>query len=613
MLNKIRTAALSARQLRLSVLIVLLLVSSLLMGCIGQSARRQPVQAKVEATPTALPTGRGQGGTLRILNPQAPALLNPHLSSASTNLEASRMTYEPLASFDKDGNLVPFLAAEIPTRENGGLSADGKSVTWKLKSGIQWSDGEPFTADDVKFTYDFIRNPDVHATTAAAYNSIESVEVIDPTTVRVNFKNVNPAWAIPFVGIDGLIIPRHVFESYNGANANQAPANTLPVGTGPYRVMPPGIKPQEVWFLGAQTIQTNKIVYEPNPHFREPDKPYFSRVELRGGGTAAEAARVVLQEGSIDYAYELGTLSPEQLAKLAGDKGQLVTNFGAKVERILLNRTDPNSESADGERSSLTKPHPLFSDKRVRQAFALAIDRAAIAALYGPMGRPTGNNLVLPPQYASPNTFYQYDLEKAKALLDEAGWRDTNNDGIREKDGVKLKVVYKGKVSDTVQKTQQIVAQGLKAIGVDVDTVGVDSSVLFGSDTSNPDSEYRFNADLLEFSVRSPSPDPSGYMLNWLCNQIPQKANNWKGGLNIERWCNKAYDALYQQSTTDLDPEHRRQSFIQMNDMQVEDVAMVPIVYLADVQGVSNSIEGVDLTPWDKNTWNIKDWRRTSP
>ena len=614
MLNKILNVVIPSRTRRTGVLIFSLLALLLLTACIGQSTRRQPIRVRAEATPTVQPTGRGQGGTLRILNPQAPAILNPHLSSATTDLEASRITYEPLASFDKDGNLIPFLAAEIPTHDNGGLSADGKSVTWKLKQGVKWSDGESFTADDVKFTYDFIRNPAVHATTAATYDTVASVEAVDADTVRVNFKEVNPAWAIPFVGIDGLIIPRHVFEPYNGDNAGKAPANTLPVGTGPYYVIPPGIKPQEVWFLGAQTIQTNKIVFEPNPYFRETDQPFFSRVELRGGGTAAEAGRVVLQEGSIDYAYELGTLSPDQLVKLqTGDQGRLVTNFGAKVERILLNRTDPNRETADGERSSLSFPHPFFSDKRVRQAFALAIDHAAIAALYGPIGRPTGNNLVAPPQYASPNSFYPFDLAKAKALLDDAGWRDTDGDGIREKDGVKMKVVYKAKVSATVQQTQQIVAQRLKSIGVDVDTRGIDSSVLFGSDTSNPDSEYRFNADMLEFSVRSTSPDPSSYMQIWTCGQIPQKANNWKGGLNIERWCNPAYDALYQQSMTDLEPDHRRQLFIQMNDVLVEDVVMIPIVYLADVQGVSRSIEGVDLTPWDKNTWNIKDWRRTSP
>lgn len=595
------------------VLILPPMIALLLTACANQSVQPEVTPAKTEAIPTAKPSGRGAGDTLRILNPQAPTILNPHLSSATKDLEASRIIYEPLASFDKEGNLIPFLAAEIPTLENGGVAADGKSVTWKLRQDVKWSDGEPFTAEDVLFTYEFISNPDVQSTSAKIYHDVESVQVIDPCTVKVNFKYVNPAWALPFVGVQGSIIPRHLFEPYNGANAEESPANTLPVGTGPYRVMSPGIKPQEVLILGTQLVKTNKIVFEPNPYFREADKPFFSRVELRGGGTPGEAARLVLQDGGVDYAYSLGQLPPETLDKLqTGGKGQLVVDFGSKVERILLNRANPRQETEDGERSNLQFPHLFFSDRKVRQAFAYAIDREGIAKLYGPAGRETANNLVTPPQYTSPHTFYEFDLEKAKALLDEAGWVDTDGDGIRDKGGVKMEVVYQGKVSTTVQQTQQIVKEALESIGVEVVPKIVDPSIMFGPGSAHPDSEYRFNADLLEFYIRSTNPDPSAYMQNWTCGRIPQKANEWKG-LNIERWCNPEYDALYQQSSTELDPQKRQELFIQMNDMLIEDVVMIPIVHLADVQGVSLTIEGVDLTPWDKNTWNIKDWRRVLP
>jgi peptide/nickel transport system substrate-binding protein len=590
---------------------VLLLTALTSAACAGQVTQPQETLAKVEPTPTATRTGRGTGDTLRILNPQAPTILNPHLSAAFKDLEASRITYEPLASFNKEGDLVPFLAAEIPTLENGGVAADGKSVTWKLRQDVKWSDGEPFTADDVLFTYEFISNPEVKAATAATYQAVEGVELIDDYTVRVNFKGVNPAWALPFVGFQGMIIPRHVFEPYSGANAQEAPANVLPVGTGPYRVMPPGIKPQEVLLLGTQLVETNKIVFEPNPYFREPDKPFFRRVELRGGGTPGEAGRLVLQAGGVDYAYQLGQLAPEELVRLeTGKQGQLVTNFGSNVERIILNRTDPDRVTADGERSSLQFPHPFFSDKKVRQAFAYAMDRNGIAALYGPTGRPATNNLVAPPQYNSPNTFYEFDLGKAAALLDEAGWIDTDGDGIRDKDGVKMEVVFQGKASAIVQKTQQIVRDALESIEVGVKLKIVDSSIMFSPGAANPDSAPRFNADMQEFSVRSPSPDPSAYMQYWTCARIPQKANNWSVFLNFERWCSSDYDALYEQSTTEIDPERRRQLFIQMNDMLIEDVVVIPMVYLADAQGVSQTIDGVDLTPWDTNTWNIKDWRR---
>ena len=272
------------------------------------------------------------------------------------------MTYEPLASYDSDGNLVPFLAAEIPTLENGGVAPDGKSVTWKLRQDVKWSDGQPFTAEDVRFTYDFIKNPETDATTAGAYSGVKDVKVLDDHTVRVKFAGVDPAWSLPFVGVQGLILPKHIFEDYNNANAAQAPANMLPVGTGPYRVVK--FRPEEVLFLGNTLIETNRIVYEPNPFFRDPDKPYFSRVELKGGGTANEAARSVLLAGSdsarVDYANNLQIDAKTQQTMEAGGNGRILAPFGAYVERILLNRTDPNRTTADGERSSTRVPASLL-------------------------------------------------------------------------------------------------------------------------------------------------------------------------------------------------------------------------------------------------------------
>ncbi len=565
----------------------------------------------LQPTPTAIPTpasSRGIGGKLSILYWQAPTILNPHLASGSKDWDASRVTYEPLASFNENGELIPFLAAEIPSIDNGGVAPDGRSVTWKLKQGIQWSDGEPFTADDVLFTYQFITNPETGATTGEVYNGVESVEVIDDTTVKVNFKDVTPGWFLPFVGIQGMIIPRHIFEPYNGSNAREAPANKEPVGTGPYRVV--SFKPQEVLFLGTDLIETNKIVFEPNPFFREEDKPYFRRVELRGGGTVKEAARSVLQVGDVDFAVNL-QLDIETLTQMeaTGDKGHLIFPFISFVERILLNRTDPNRSTPDGERSNIQFPHPILSDKKVREALTYAIDRDKIAALYGPAGRPTSNILVSPPNYRSPNTAYEFNLDKAAALLDEAGWVDSNGDGIRDKEGQKLSLVFQTSANSVRQETQRIVQQDLASIGVEIEVKIIDSSVFFSSDPNNPNTRFHFYADLEMFNIGNLNPDPGVYMKGWTCDEITQKSNNWSGE-NIERWCNPEYDALYQQSTVELDPDKREQLFIQMNDMLIEDVVVIPLVHRARTNGMSNTLAEVELTPWDATLWNIKDWRR---
>jgi peptide/nickel transport system substrate-binding protein len=377
-------------------------------------------------------------------------------------------------------------------------------------------------------------------------------------------------------------------------------------------MMPPGIKPQEVLLLGTQLVETNKIVYAPNPHFREPDKPYFGKVVLRGGGTVNESARSLFQIGEVDFAYNM-LLPGATLDELeAEQKGRAVSYFTAKVERILINHTDPNTTTEDGERSSIRFPHPFFSDQRVRQAFNIAIDRERIAALYGRTGRPTANLLVSPAIYRSANTTFEYDPQKARSLLDSADWRDTDGDGIRDKDGVKMHVVFQTSVNTVRQRTQQIVKENLQEIGVEVELKIIDASIFFGGNNpTNPNTRWHFYADLEEYNLGNSSPDPGAYMRNWTCDEIAQKSNNWSGN-NIERWCSAEYDELYEKSKTEMDPEKRRALFIQMNDLIVNQIVMIPLVDRAGVHGVSNSLIGVDLTPWDSELWNIKDWRRAS-
>jgi peptide/nickel transport system substrate-binding protein len=580
-----------------------------LAGCLP-AARPAPARAPAATPPpTVAPTGRGAGDTLTILYWQAPTVLNPHLAAGAKDRVASRIAYEPLASYDRDGNLVPFLAAEIPTLENG-VAADGKSVTWKLKRGLSWSDGQPFTARDVLFTYKFATDPSIGATTASAYSAVASVEALDDTTVRITFKDVNPAWAQPFVGLMGMILPEHAFAGY--ADPREAPVNDLPIGTGPYRAV--SFKPQEVLFLGNELIETNKLVFEPNPYYRDPDKPYFSEVVVKGGGTVTEAARSVFQVGDVDFTHNLDMMDAQALAELQNNesKGRLISQFGGYVERIALNRADPDRATGDGERASARYPHPFFSDPRVRQAFSLAIDREAIAGLYGPSGRATSNILVSPEMVASPNTSYEYNLGKAAALLDEAGWLDSDGDGVRERDGVRLSVTYQAPVSVQRQQIQEIVKRALESIGVEVKLKIIDPSVFFSNDPANPGTRLHFYADMEQFAASNFVPDPGAYMKSWTCAEMSQKANNW-AGRNVERWCDPAYDALDAQAAREMDPERRRQLFIEMNDMLVDDVVAIPIGVRGEVFGAGKDLEGIDLTPWDAETWNIGDWRRASP
>jgi len=544
---------------------------------------------------------------LKLLLWQAPSTLNPHLAPGIKDQTASRIVYEPLASFDREGRLVPFLAAEIPTLENGAVSADGRSVVWKLRHGVKWSDGHPFTAKDVLFTYNYITNPGVGSASIGPYKTINKVVVVDDYTVQITFKDVNPAWALPFVGVQGMILPEHVFAPYNNSDAATAPVNLAPVGTGPYRLKE--FQTEDVLVIGEDVVNTVKAVFERNPYYRDAGKLSFDEVTLLGGGDASVAANAVLKEGVVDYAWNL-QVDDSVLKTLETDGvGKATVSWGSYVERIMLNFTDPSRETTEGERSSVLHPHPALSDRNVRTALALAIDRKKIAALYGRTGRATSNILVAPAIFNSPNSEWAFDPDKAKEILDEAGWKDSNRDGVRDKNGVPLSFLFQTTVNSVRQQTQEIVKADLQAIGVKLENKMIDSSIFLGSGSDSTNSRRHFYADMEEYAYGNKSPDPGSYMIGWTCSEAAQKSNNWSGS-NWARYCNKDYDALYLASTIEVDPAKRRQIFVKMNDLLVLDSAAIPLVHWADVSGISNALEGFDPTPWDSETWNIADWHR---
>jgi peptide/nickel transport system substrate-binding protein len=563
----------------------------------------QPTEAATE-TPTEAAPARGQGGTLTLLYFQAPTIVNPHLSVGDKDLAASRITYEPLANFDKNGNMVPLLAVEIPSIENGQLASDGTSVTWKLKQDVKWADGEPFTADDVLFTYQYISNPDVKATSAAAYAEVDKVEALDDYTVKITFKKPTTSWFTPFVSQLGMIIPRHIFEAYNGANAVDAPENLKAIGTGPYYVSE--FRNEDVLIIGGNAVTTNKIIYEINPYYRDPNKPFFSKVELSGGGdldTAVEAGK----DGLADYVWNIAVPEETLVDVESAGKVLAVVVPSSFVERIMFNFSDPNKETTDGERSNKQFTHPILSDLAVRQAIAMAIDRDTIAAPYGRGGTFTTNILVDPIIYASTINKYDYDPQKASEILEGAGWIDSNGDGIREKDGLELRLTFQTSIQNLRQKTQEQVKKDLAAVGIAVELKQIDSSIFFGPVKDTTDTRRQFYADLEEFAFSNKSPDPTAYMAAWTCDQIAQKDNEWSLP-NWSRYCNPKFDELFQQAANELDQTKRAELFVQMNELLIQDAAVIPLVSLTTPVLISRDLRGYEFTAWDSDVWNIQDW-----
>ena len=344
------------------------------------------------------PTKRGGGGSLKVLWWQAPTLLNPHFAVGTKDQEASRIFYEPLAGFDPDGNLVPMLAAEIPDAEKGTVAADGMSVTWKLKPNVKWHDGEPVTADDLVFNWEYVSDPATAAVTIGSYKDI-TVEKLDNLTIRVHFKKPTPFWADAFVGTQGMVIPKHLFEAYKGDKSRSAPNNLKPVGTGPYNFV--SFNPGDI------------VRGQLNPNYHLANRPYFDTIEMKGGGDAVSAARAVMQTGEYDYAWNMQVEDDILLKLEKNGKGHTEIVPSGNIEHIQLNTTDPWTE-VDGERSSTKTKHPLFSDPAVRQALALLVDRQGVQEhIYGRTGIATRNFVNHPERFRSKNTTWEFTVDKA--------------------------------------------------------------------------------------------------------------------------------------------------------------------------------------------------------
>jgi peptide/nickel transport system substrate-binding protein len=547
------------------------------------------------AQPTAntyKPTKRGGGGTLKLLMWQGPTLLNPHFATGAKDADGCCLFYEPLFRFNTQGDPIPLLAAEIPTRANGGVAADGKTVTWKLKKGVLWQDGKPFTADDVVFNWQYAVDPATAATSSSGYEGVKAVEKIDTHTVRVVFEKPSPAWER---GGQVAMLPKHVFAPYSGDKSRDAPANLKPIGTGPYRFVE--FKPGDL------------LRGELNPGYHQPNKPHFDSIEIKGGGDPTSAARAVLQTGEYDFAWNL-QVEDEVLKRLeAGGKGRVAFSDSGAVEFVLFQFADPVAE-VDGERASPKSRHPLLSDPAVRQALNLLADRKGMQDyVFGRTGIATANFINNPARYNSTATKAEFNIDKANAVLEAAGWK-RGTDGLREKGGRKLKLLFQTSTNPVRQKVQAIFKQACAKAGIELELKSVTAAVFFSSDVGNPDTANKFWADLQMLGITGRPPDPALLMLRFVTWEISSKANKWQGR-NASRWSNPEFDKLFNDAETELDPLKRVALIVRMNDLLNTHNALIPIAYRPIVSGLARKLVA-PVPGWDARLAEIADWYRES-
>ena len=541
---------------------------------------------------------RGSDGEVRILYWQAPSMMNPYLSGGTKEQHAASLVIEPLARYDENGKLVPWLAKSVPTLDNGGVSKDLKTITWQLKSGLKWSNGEPVSSDDIIFSWRYCTAEGGGCAQSTNFSNVKNVEKINNDTVKVIFDVAKPFPYGPFVGAQSPIINAKQFADCLGAKAQEcSKENFEPIGTGPFVV--DVFKPNDVIELSA------------NPNYRDPAKPAFAKITFKGGGSALDAGRAVMETGEFDFGWNM-QLAPDVIAKMEkAGKGQVVAAFGTLVERIMVNMTDPDPKHGE-TRSTVAHPHPFLSDVAVRKAMSMAIDRNLLTEIgYGEKaGRVTCNVLPAPAIQASTanDACLKQDIEGAKKVLEDAGWK-VGSGGVREKDGVKLEVLYQTSTNAVRQDFQSLIKQWWKEIGIETELRNIDGSVFFGGNVASPDTFQKFYADVEMYANNFDGTDAEAYMGNWGCSKIPSPDNQWQGE-NMPRYCSKEYDKLVAQMAKTGDINKRAELAKAMNDKLMQEYIIIPLVHRGRVSATSNTLGGFVMNAWDSELWNVADWYR---
>ena len=353
-----------------------------------------------------------------------------------------------------------------------------------------------------------------------------SIDTPDDLTAVVTFKAGAANWFEPFTGTtNGNLIAAHAFN--NEPKLENNPDYLLkPLGTGA--------------FVISEFVPNDRATLTMNENYRDPSKPFFSSLNVKGGGDAPSAARSVLETGDYHYAWNLQVepaillqmANVSELGQDAEDRpGNLRSIVGTRVERIHINFSDPNTE-VDGQRSEMNTPHPFLSDPAVRQALNKAIPRQLIVdEFYGLASRTSPNILTGIPDLESPNTSWEYNLEAAAQILDEAGW--TVNGDVREKDGVQIEINYGTSINQVRQKTQAVVKQALEELNIKVILDQVDSGTFFDSGAGNERNVSHNYWDISMYTNNPSSPVPASWFNSWYAGEggvnIAQKSNGWSG------------------------------------------------------------------------------------
>ncbi len=480
-------------------------------------------------------------------------ILIPFLADDTASASVCGLVYNGLTKIDKDLNVVGDLALSWDIEEGG------RAITFRLRKNVLWHDGEPFTADDVVFTYRAILDPAVGCPYISNFKDIKDIKALDAYTVRFEFEQ---PYAPALVKLGMGIIPEHVFEL--DRDIRRSKYARAPIGTGPYRF--------SKWEIGQY------MVLEANPDYFE-HVPGIKRYVYRLIPDQSVQFLELLSDGidSMD-------LNPYQFRFRAGT-AEFRSRI-AKYEYLSHSYTYIGYNLND----------PLFSDVRVRRALSYAINIKEVidAALLG-LGEPcTGPFLKGSPFYDDSVRGYDFDPEKAASLLREAGWADTDGDGVLEKDGEEFRfIIATNQGSQAREDAATIVQRQWARVGVKAEIQVIAWSAFLDQfiDKKN------FQAVILGWTLPvDPDPDPV-----WHSEAMRP------GGLNFVSYSNKRVDELIEEGRRQFDPEKRKKIYNEIHLLISEDAPYTFLFFPYATPAINKRFHGIEPAPAGIG-YNFIDW-----
>ncbi|MBL8062109.1 MAG: peptide ABC transporter substrate-binding protein [Anaerolineales bacterium] len=558
----------------LSLLTVVLLVAIVLSGC----------QQNAPSTPAA------DSKSIVIVIPEDPPSFNPIIADTGYDALVMELVMLGLSDIDANGNVFPELAESLPTLENGGVVMDEDagtmSVTWKMRQDVKWADGTPVTADDVLFTYASITDPE-NGGWIPGIDYIDSVDKIDDHSFTVNYNAVYTGYLTQFGGEQVVIWPAHYCDAAQGFAAWDCARQ--PLSNGP--------------FVLSEWVNGDHMTFTRNENYYQAGKPEIEKISIRIVPDQS-VRKTMLLNGDADL--DMWTTEP----MIADLEGQPNVEVSRSIENRWVMRIFFNL-AAKGTTDPVATPHPILSDLRVRQAIRAAIDVDTISKEFF-LGyvTPVWTEFFRTP-YICNIPRPEFNPETAAALLDEAGWKDTDGDGVRECRGcetaeegyvMEMDFITYSEYGEPLELTQQFIAEQLGKLGMKINLKIVEGSILWAASTDGGiEQSGNFDIDIWDDGYSGVDPTDFIYSYYAAASAEPDL------GYNYMRWSNDEFETLLGDVYT-LDEEQRKKDFCEMAAILEEELPQLLLFTAVNADAHSSRLQNVQTSANDLVTWNAADW-----